>query len=66
LCVFDFDPDTRAARVRSMHPGTTGAEVRRQTGFDPGAVDDAPLTPLPTDEQLRLLRERIDVEGSLR
>jgi glutaconate CoA-transferase subunit B len=66
LCVFDFDPDTRSARVRSMHPGTTVAELRRQTGFDPGPADDAPLTALPTDEQLRLLRERIDVEGSLR
>jgi hypothetical protein len=40
--------------------------VRRQTGFDPGAIEDVPLTPLPTAEQLRLLRERIDVEGSLR
>lgn len=66
LCVFDFDPDTRSARVRSMHPGTTLADLRRQTGFDPGPADDAPLTALPTDEQLRLLRERIDVEGSLR
>jgi glutaconate CoA-transferase subunit B len=66
MCVFDFDPDTRAARVKSIHPGTTAEQLRRQTGFDPVAVDDAPPTSLPTGEQLRLLRERIDVEGSLK
>jgi glutaconate CoA-transferase subunit B len=66
LCVFDFDPGTRAARVKSVHPGVTPAEVRDQTGFAVEADDQIPQTPSPTTEQLSLLRTRIDVTGSLR
>jgi glutaconate CoA-transferase, subunit B len=66
LCVFDFDAETRAARVKSLHPGVTLAEVRGQTGFDVGPDRDVPTTQEPTDEQLDLLRRRIDVGGSLR
>jgi glutaconate CoA-transferase subunit B len=66
LCVFDFHPDTRAAKLKSVHPGTTVGDVRRLTGFALDADSDVAATAGPTDEQLRLLRERIDVEGSLR
>jgi glutaconate CoA-transferase, subunit B len=66
LCVFDFDPDTRAAKLKSVHPGTTVDDVRRQTGFALDVDPDVAATAGPTDEQLRLLRERIDVKGSLR
>lgn len=66
LCVFDFGPDTRAARIKSVHPGVTLDEVREQTGFEFRASDDVPVTPAPTAEQLELLRKRIDVTGSLR
>jgi glutaconate CoA-transferase subunit B len=66
LCVFDFDSDTRAAKLKSVHPGTTVDDVRRATGFALDADSDVAATVGPTDEQLRLLRERIDVEGSLR
>lgn len=66
LCVFDFDPDARSARVKSVHPGVTITEVREQTGFAVDAGEDVPETPAPTDEQLLLLRTRIDVSGSLR
>jgi glutaconate CoA-transferase subunit B len=66
LCVFEFDPDARSARLRSLHPGVTIEEVREQTGFDIGDDGDVPVTPVPTEEQLELLRTRIDVRGSLR
>jgi glutaconate CoA-transferase, subunit B len=66
LCVFDFDPDTRAARLKSVHPGTTVDDVCRKTGFVLDVNADVATTTIPTAEQLRLLRERIDVEGSLR
>lgn len=66
LCVFDFDPGTHHARVRSVHPEVTIDEVREQTGFEVHAPDDPPVTPSPTEEQLRLLRTRIDVTGTLR
>lgn len=66
LCVFDFDPETHAARLRSVHPGTDVDEVREQTGFELAAADDVPVTTGPTPEQLDLLRTRIDVTGTLR
>jgi len=66
LCVFDFDPDTRRARLKSVHPGTTVDEVRERTGFQIDAGGDVPVTPEPAPEQLELLRTRIDVMGALR
>jgi glutaconate CoA-transferase subunit B len=65
LCVFDFDETTRAARVKSLHPGVTLDEVREQTGF-PLPDGDVPTTPEPTPVQLSTLRDRIDVIGALR
>jgi glutaconate CoA-transferase subunit B len=61
LCVFDFDPDTHAMRVRSLHPGVTLERVREQTGFpvEP-ATPEPPTTTAPDAESLRLLREEID------
>jgi glutaconate CoA-transferase, subunit B len=66
LCVFEFDSETRAARVSSVHPGVTLDEVREQTGFDVGDEPDLPVTPGPTEDQLELLRTRIDIKGALR
>ncbi len=65
LCVFDFDEETRAARVKSVHPGVTLDDVREQTGFEIPA-GTVPTTPGPTEAQLELLRTRIDVAGALR
>jgi glutaconate CoA-transferase subunit B len=66
LCVFGFDAETRAARLQSIHPGVTLAQVREQTGFEVGSARDVADTVAPTQEQLELLRTRIDVKGSLR
>lgn len=66
LCVFDFDPETRAARLKSLHRGATLAEVREKTGFRFDAPAVIPVTPDPTDEQLLVLRSRIDLKGTLR
>lgn len=66
LCVFDFDPRTHRARLKSVHPGATVDEVRSNTGFAFDAADDVPTTVGPTPDQLHLLRSRIDVTGALR
>lgn len=67
LCVFDFDGDTRAARLKSLHPGVTVEVVRERTGFEFALANGSiPVTTPPTPEQLRLLRTRIDVKGALR
>ena len=64
LGVFDFD-DEGEMRVRSLHQGVTADAVKESTGFPMAIPDDVPMTEPPTDEELSLLRERVDVDGSL-
>ena len=62
LCIFDFDPLTSKARVKSLHPGVELDLVRERTGFEINSRPDMGITPLPTDEELALIRE-YDPEG---
>jgi glutaconate CoA-transferase, subunit B len=66
LCVFDFDPESRRARLHSVHPGVEVEEVRERTGFDFEAPELCPVTAGPDPDELLILRERIDVRGVLR
>ena len=66
LCVFDFHPEHHHARLASVHPGVDVDEVIQRTGFTFDVPTEVPMTVGPTDEELRLLRQRIDVTGSLR
>lgn len=60
LAVLDFDSADRTMRVASLHPGVSLEEVTAQTGFELAVDGDVPETRLPTDEELRLIREVID------
>lgn len=60
LAVLDFDDDTGAMRLVSVHPGVTVDEVLAATGFDLVVPADVGETRLPTDEELRLIRDVID------
>ncbi|MGH2662957.1 MAG: CoA-transferase subunit beta [Actinomycetota bacterium] len=62
LGVFEFE-EGGGLRARSLHPGVGTALVRERTGFDITVPDDVTSTPLPTPEELRLLREVIDPRG---
>ena len=64
LGVFDFD-DEGDLRVRSLHEGVTADAVQEATGFTLSIPDDVPTTDPPSEAELRLLRERVDLEGSL-
>ena len=59
LCVMDFGGPDNAIRVRSLHNGVTVEQVRDATGFDVQADEDLPATPLPSEEQLAIIR-RLD------
>ncbi|AYH43639.1 ketoacid CoA transferase [Azoarcus sp. DN11] len=59
LCVMDYDGPSRAARVRSLHPGVSLAEVQEKTGFPLIAAPELCETAHPTAEQLALIR-RLD------
>ncbi len=61
--VLGFDPDTHEASLLSLHPGIALEDVTENTGFPLRIPKPLPSTPLPTPEELRLLREEIDPEN---
>lgn len=64
LAVLDFHPESKRMRLRSVHPGTTVAEVQEATGFELLLPDgEVTETTPPTGEQVRLLRDVIDPDG---
>ncbi|MEU6264178.1 CoA-transferase subunit beta [Saccharopolyspora shandongensis] len=63
LAVFDFEPETGAMRLLSVHPGVTVDEAREATGFPLVIQGDVLETRLPTGEELRLIREVLDPRG---
>ena len=61
LCAMDFHPETKAMRLRSVHPGVSVDDVQNATGFDlVTTARDVPGTDLPTETELRILREDVD------
>jgi acyl CoA:acetate/3-ketoacid CoA transferase beta subunit len=63
--VFDFETPDHTMRVRSVHPGVSIDDVIGSTGFPLSVADDVDESRLPTDEELRLIREVFD-PGNLR
>ena len=61
-CLFSFDPDARCFRIESVHPGHTLAEVIVNTGFEFDRPLEVPVTPAPSAETLRLMREVVAPE----
>jgi glutaconate CoA-transferase subunit B len=67
LCVMDFEPETKAMRLVSVHPGVTVEQVQGATGFEVLLPDgDVPETPPPSTDDVRLIREEIDPDGARR
>lgn len=64
LGVFDFETPDHRMRLRSLHPGVSVADVTAATGFDLVVPDDVPTSRLPTAEELRLLTEVVDPDGT--
>jgi acyl CoA:acetate/3-ketoacid CoA transferase beta subunit len=60
LAVFDFETPDHRMRLRSVHPGVTVDEVVAACGFELALPTPVPATPVPTAEQLRLLRTVLD------
>jgi glutaconate CoA-transferase subunit B len=56
-CLFAFDKARGRFRLASVHPGHTVEEIVEHTGFDFDRPAEAPLTPVPSRETLRLMRE---------
>ena len=65
LCTMDFDSDTHLARLATLHPGVTLGQVLESTGFAPIVPPKLETTPVPTPDQLAILRG-LDPTGLLR
>jgi glutaconate CoA-transferase, subunit B len=65
LGVFDFAPGSKAMRVKSISPGVTLEQIRDATAFDVVVEGAPPITTMPTDQELELLRKHVDRRGDL-
>jgi glutaconate CoA-transferase subunit B len=63
LGVYGFD-ETGEMTLESLHPGVTLEQVRESTGWDLKVADDVRETEPPSDDELRLIREELDPEGT--
>jgi acyl CoA:acetate/3-ketoacid CoA transferase beta subunit len=64
LAVLDFGTPERTMRLRSVHPGVEVSEVVAATGFPLAVPDQVAVTRWPTDEELGLIRVRLDPDGA--
>ena len=64
LCVFDFEPESKAMRLRTVHPGVEVKDVQEATGFDVLIPDgEVGVTAAPTEHELDVLRSVVDPTG---
>ena len=61
-CVFSFDKARRRFRLESVHPGHTIEEVAEHTGFAYEQPATVAVTPAPSAETLRLIRQVVAPE----
>jgi len=59
LGLFAFDKDRARFRLESVHPGHTIEEVLDNTGFEFDRPQRAPVTPLPDERVLALIRRDV-------
>jgi len=58
-CLFSFDRTRKRFTLASVHPGHTVEEVTENTGFEFDRPEQVPVTPAPSAETLRLMRETV-------
>jgi glutaconate CoA-transferase subunit B len=63
LALMGYDPVSKRMRVESLHPGVSQEDVIANTSFEMLFVEPLPITTEPTDEELGVLRTKIDPHG---
>ena len=61
-CLFTFDRARKRFQLASLHPGHSVDEVAEHTGFAFDRPAEVPVTPAPSAETLRLMREVVAPE----
>jgi glutaconate CoA-transferase subunit B len=59
LGIYHFDDDGEM-RLDTLHPGVPLEEARATVGWDVGVAPTLAITPPPSDDELRLIREELD------
>ncbi len=60
MAVMDFEPTSKRMRVISLNPGFSFEDVQGNCGFELLRLDQLPITPEPTKEELTILRNNVD------
>lgn len=60
ICIMDFEEESHAMRLVSVHPDYTVDDVIANTGFDLIIPDTVPQTKTPSERELFLLRNMVD------
>ncbi len=63
LGIYEFDAATKRLKLLSLHPGVSVADVKDNSSFEIIIPDKIGISPEPTEEDLRVLREEIDPAG---
>ncbi|MHA1436238.1 MAG: CoA-transferase subunit beta [Promethearchaeota archaeon] len=63
LAYLTFDKETHRMKVSSLHPGVDIEKVKDNTGFDLIIPKNLKQTRLPTEREIKLLREKVDPLG---
>ena len=64
--MFDFDNAQCEMQLVSLHPGITLDDVRAEIGWELQLADTIGETPAPTEDELHLIRVRLDPQGMYR
>ncbi len=57
LGTFDFDPETKVMRLKTLHPGVSVEDIKANTGFEPVVDNRVSETPPPTREEVAIIRK---------
>lgn len=63
LALMGYDLETKRMCVETLHPGVTRQDVIEATSFEMLFAAEVGVTPEPTDEELKILREEVDPLG---
>jgi len=60
LCVFNFNNEERRLQIESIHPDVTNEDLVKNTGVELLIPAGVKITEIPTNEEIKMLREKID------
>ena len=63
LAVYGFDEANKRLKLLSLHPGISLSQVQDNSGFEIIISDKTETSYIPTEEDLRILRQEIDPSG---